>query len=320
MNLSKNLVVLVSILTLLFFSKCIPARGETLGESSPQVGAEYVGSEACADCHEDVVESFAESYHGMAFKNGEISCESCHGPGGKHVDSEDPADIINFSGKTNVDLMRYTSICFECHKRTEGVMAWSGSIHYQAGLSCTTCHKVHVSVSERIKRSASQPFKTSVETSLLKERDPELCYSCHGNMKARMNYPSHHPVGEGKMKCSDCHNPHGSVVGMLKTDERLNDLCYRCHPDKQGPYAFEHPPVVEDCTICHKPHGTVAHNLLKRTEPFLCLQCHHSHFQTFEHKDFQYVVSVRCTQCHVAVHGSNHPAQGAPMGGKALTR
>jgi predicted CXXCH cytochrome family protein len=91
---------------------------------------------------------------------------------------------------------------------------------------------------------------------------------------AKANFPSHHPIKEGKMNCSDCHNPHGE----LQTEELARDLCLECHARYTGPFVYEHAPVEEDCNLCHDPHGTVANNLLQQNEPFLCLQCHESHF------------------------------------------
>ena len=78
------------------------------------------------------------------------------------------------------------------------------------------------------------------------------------------------------MVCSDCHDPHGQDLDNLK-EETVNLLCYKCHAEKQGPFAFEHPPVTERCTICHEPHGTVANNLLRQPATFLCLRCHAGH-------------------------------------------
>ncbi len=91
---------------------------------------------------------------------------------------------------------------------------------------------------------------------------------------AKANFPSHHPINEGKMTCGDCHNPHGE----LNTSERTNDLCLDCHTRYQGPFVFGHAPVEDDCTTCHDPHGSVANNMLVQNEPFLCLQCHEGHF------------------------------------------
>ncbi len=283
-------------------------------------GATYMGSETCEECHEGVFKGFSETPHGKLLAEGSGSCESCHGPASVHEDSEDPKDIITFKKDSMEAAQLYGAVCFKCHKRTKELMDWRGSSHAQSGVACVSCHRIHARESVKITSSTAQPYFETVSKSFLKSQEPGLCYQCHKDIQAKASFPSHHPIREGKMTCSDCHNPHGGIVEMLKTKERLNSLCYKCHADKQGPYAFEHAPVVEDCTICHEPHGTAAHNLLKRVEPFLCLQCHHSHFQIFEHKDVQYTAATRCTQCHVEIHGSNHPSQGAPAGGRALTR
>ncbi len=151
---------------------------------------------------------------------------------------------------------------------------------------------------------------------------------------AKSNFPSHHPVKEGKMSCGDCHNPHGE----LNTAERTNDLCLDCHSRYQGPFVFGHAPVEDDCTICHDPHGSVANNLLVQNEPFLCLQCHEGHFHLLRKgnvpdatsdaatiaanphgaEGFQMSFGTKCTTCHAVVHGSDSPSQ--PLNGGGLTR
>jgi DmsE family decaheme c-type cytochrome len=144
---------------------------------------------------------------------------------------------------------------------------------------------------------------------------------------------------------------------MLKTDERVNDLCLECHTRYQGPFVFEHAPVSESCLECHEPHGTVANNLLKQNEPFLCLQCHEAHFHAnreakvglvtefkpgktitgtmdayedpmtphhiqgrSSHHDWPQGMLTKCTTCHQSVHGSDLPSQTGAGHGAALTR
>src|ERR1019366_10006958 len=60
--------------------------------------AEYVGSQACQMCHEDISNAFQKNPHHQVEtgnQNGWATraCESCHGPGSKHADSASAADI-----------------------------------------------------------------------------------------------------------------------------------------------------------------------------------------------------------------------------------
>lgn len=227
-------------------------------------GASSVGDSKCATCHEGMPAAFAKTVHGrladFEVMGGEKGCESCHGPGSLHAGEGDPSRIFSFA-KLTPD--QSSAICLKCHS-SESLMEWHGNVHALNDVACCDCHQIH---------QGANPIKKS-----LKQPEPDLCYGCHQEYQAKANFPSHHPIKEGKMTCTSCHEAHGSAVKGLKTDERPNDLCYNCHARYQGPFVFEHGPVQEDCSICHDPHGTVADNLLKQNEPFLCLQCHESHF------------------------------------------
>ena len=279
-------------------------------------GATYVGDKTCLDCHEDVVSAFKNTAHGKIADFeviGKKGCESCHGPGSLHAEEGDVSKILSFK---NLSPSEASSVCLKCHKQESELMDWWGSMHAKTGEGCTSCHEIHKKQAIVIThRSPAEPQRASVSKVSLKAPEPELCFKCHSDIQAQANYPSHHPVKERKMKCSDCHNVHSGVVNGLKTEERLNDLCFNCHSDKQGPFTFEHEPVVEDCTICHEPHGTVANNLLKVNEPFLCLQCHHVHFQINHHEDVAMTAALRCTQCHPQIHGGDYPSGVTTTGG-----
>jgi len=171
-----------------------------------------------------------------------------------------------------------------------------------------------------------------------------------------MGLPSHHPVKEGFMSCSDCHDVHGDNYAGLMQGEPSKELCLSCHTQHRGPFIFEHSPVEEDCMICHDAHGAVANNLLVQNEPFLCLQCHQPHFHSAlatvegeyplpgrvwdvdtygdatasdsygawtneSHTDsFKRVMLTKCSQCHSSVHGTDLPSQSIPGQGRALNR
>ena len=56
---------------------------------------DYVGSEACKDCHEDQFKAFSHTSHAQlatisSWKGKVTGCEACHGPGKAHSEEGDP--------------------------------------------------------------------------------------------------------------------------------------------------------------------------------------------------------------------------------------
>lgn len=314
--------------------------------AAPVDSPQYAGEKACEACHAETVSQFAFNVHNRLkdFElRGHVSkCEGCHGPGRAHVDGGgDAKSIINFKARASQEATR---ACIVCH--SEGKAAdWKGGEHAIAGLSCASCHIVHQArrvapptAQALLGTRAGKPNAPPPQAALSKP-EPELCLECHRNMRARMNYSSHHPVREGRMKCSSCHAVHGSEEKLLASREGVNTLCVGCHTAKQGPFVFEHAAVEEGCTTCHEPHGTVAKALLKQSEPFLCLQCHEAHFHIgrsgvatavstptgasknpWGESGWRRAFATKCSQCHTQIHGSDLPSQSISSGGRALTR
>src|SRR4051812_684496 len=73
----------------LFLTAC--ASLERTVSAPPEIpGAKFVGNQTCADCHTNITRVFPASAHGRFDKQdvkfaGMTGCESCHGPGSKHV-------------------------------------------------------------------------------------------------------------------------------------------------------------------------------------------------------------------------------------------
>jgi len=240
---------------------------------------DFVGTKECVACHADV-QGYAPApeYHD--------DCEACHGAGELHWESEKPEDTRHPS---NDD-------CAKCHETgRKTLMAWSTSEHAQSGVLCSDCHNPHNREPNNIREAKR------VQRAILAQASDttQMCTGCHPGVAASLNLPSHHPVAEGMMECSDCHLPHQD---RRRTLGGRTAMCTSCHEDHAGPWIFEHTPVAEDCSYCHVAHGSTAEALLEISQPGSCVTCHSVAESGAVHDPYAFV--TRCTDCHGAVHGS----------------
>lgn len=226
--------------------------------------------------------------------------------------------IFHFRSNSKENAAR----CLLCHVSSKQQEFFEHSTHVAHGMSCDQCHTSHLvtEVKDQSKGGLNYPqghfFEVPqlpdevrwLHSSLLKKSEPTLCFNCHGNVQAEFAQPVHHRVPEGLMKCTDCHNPHGSL-NRASLNKPNFQSCVNCHAEKRGPYIYEHASLkVEGCTACHNPHGNTNRMLLVRREGRqLCLQCHTGyHSQAgVPHSRLGFQTSGECTRCHTAVHGSN---------------
>jgi DmsE family decaheme c-type cytochrome len=267
----------------------------------------FVGDDTCTACHETIGRTIASSSHGKAANprtpaaQPNRSCESCHGPGQKHAESGDPSDIRVFRAMAARDA---SAVCLTCHNRGNHA-AWEGSTHEARNLTCTTCHSAHDA--------------RSFQQQLIKETETQLCATCHRPQVVKTERAvAHMPVREGKLSCSSCHNPHGSIANVkaLKVGNSVNESCTGCHAEMRGPMLFEHTPVRENCTTCHDPHGSSNDRMLNVRMPMLCQRCHVATRHPSSVYDNAAITTNKsnrmfgrsCVNCHSNVHGSNHPS------------
>jgi len=270
--------------------------GKAPDSQGPANPADFVGSETCTTCHEDISKNFDSNPHArLALQHGGkgVTCEGCHGAGRAHAESGGDATKI-FSFKS-ANSKQVDEKCLSCHAAAHPNFLRTS--HGEAGVSCTDCHSTH---------------KADNEKSMLKAPETQLCFSCHGDVKPAFSQAFHHKVNEGAMSCSDCHNPHGTYEQKnLKSAADQNQVCMKCHAETAGPFVYEHPPIkTEGCISCHSPHGSQNPRMLVRSNVnTLCMQCHtqSANFTapgtpSFHNQANQYQA---CTVCHVQIHGSN---------------
>jgi len=266
------------------------AVAQSTGAANP---ADYVGSEVCATCHADAVKKFSSNPHSkLALAHGGtgVTCESCHGSGKAHV--EGGGDVTKIKQLAKMTPAQIDATCLTCHANTHP--NFMRSSHAKAGVSCTSCHSIHAG---------------DTEAKLLKAPEPKLCYQCHTDVKPAFDMPFHHKVNEGLLKCSDCHDVHGTFGNNnIRSTADLNAICTKCHMENRGPFVYEHPPVkAEGCLACHTPHGSQNARLL--TVPNinqLCNQCHSAVAASTVHSlNAGSADRNPCITCHTMVHGSN---------------
>jgi len=274
----------------------------------------FVGSNVCRTCHPDIWATLFKNPHDKSIASGKetperTGCEGCHGPGKAHVEARGgKATIVAFS---ELQPKQVLDNCLRCHAETLSRANIRRSTHTLNAVVCSNCHSIH---------------KSPVPKFLLAQRQTDLCYGCHTDVRGQFSMPFKHRVNEGFMTCTDCHNPHGAFAPTWRMASRPRMLdqalsneepCLKCHSEKRGPFVYEHEPVrVEGCETCHYPHGSTNSRLLRRPVVFtMCLECHNG-AGNFGRQNAGVLTLTpshnladpryqNCTTCHVRVHGSN---------------
>jgi hypothetical protein len=113
------------------FGKYGHYRADALDENAMNE-IHYAGQQACFECHQDIEDMKAKDVHN------EIHCETCHGPGEKHVKSGEAADILKPSGR---------EFCGSCHAmnaaRPKGAITQVDLNKHNIGKNCLECHNPH---------------------------------------------------------------------------------------------------------------------------------------------------------------------------------
>jgi DmsE family decaheme c-type cytochrome len=297
-----KLLILISIGVLILLKISFP--GQTKNENhevnwvllNPAFeGATFVNdTKECLSCHDvdGLGEKYNETVHAHMFNSPRnrleaVNCESCHGPRSQH--------IIDFDDSLTLTSEAYNAVCMQCHKGGER-MHWHSSLHKTAEVGCTSCHTVME------KRSQTGLLSATNET--------QLCAGCYNDVVSKSKRNFRHPVLEGKMECSSCHNVHGSPGKGMLQKANANETCYSCHQEKRGPFMWEHSPVREDCMTCHDPHGSNNMSMLVTQSASLCVSCHQygGHINQYRYNRVSTPYGNGCVNCHVTVHGSNHPS------------
>lgn len=113
------------------FGKYGPYRADALDDYS-QNEIHYSGQKACFECHQDIQDLKVQDVHAG------IHCETCHGPGQKHCESGDAADIQKSVSR---------EFCGSCHiinaARPKATITQVDLNKHNIGKNCVECHNPH---------------------------------------------------------------------------------------------------------------------------------------------------------------------------------
>lgn len=194
---------------------CVSSPG-ALNEGPHIPGAHYVGNKGCADCHGAIVQVAKANKHSRLIMDrtapiGSTSCEGCHGPGSKHIESG------GGKGKFILNPSQDGSICLNCHQQVNSEFHMREHHAVLEGrMNCVSCHDPH----GPDLHNGSRGFGLA--------RVNSTCAQCHRE-QTKLTVFDHEAMREG---CTVCHAPHGSVNSKMLL-QRDNNLCLKCHAQVQ---------------------------------------------------------------------------------------
>ncbi|QSQ21763.1 HEAT repeat domain-containing protein [Pyxidicoccus parkwayensis] len=204
---------------------------------------------ACLDCHVTGLEaSYDRTAHTWStrFTDHGVACESCHGPGSKHADTQDPKDIIQPSKLPNAEAL---AVCAQCHGPRRPLFPILDAPHrFQPGQRYDD-HYQPVVLLVGNERSGDyftdgRPSTSSFEYQALIQSKCHLqggatCLTCHT--------APHEPHAANELEKLKKPLAHVSVSAST---------CHQCHEDvfAQGKAHTHHSAsAANDCLSCHMP-------------------------------------------------------------------
>jgi hypothetical protein len=183
----------------------------------------YAGSDACYDCHDDIVDTKKTSNHKG------VGCEVCHGPAAKHVDAPD---------EFTPDAPRERGQCPLCHgfntSRPTGFPQIITEQH-NPGKPCMNCHEPHNPVLPHSPEECSACHREIANKTKVSHHSTLDCETCHEVAKNHTTSPrlavAKKPTGRDF--CGECHDEGASSprsvpkIDLSEHNERY--LCWDCH-------------------------------------------------------------------------------------------
>ena len=214
MKLSRQLFMVSAVLGMIGLAANIAFAAEPAQAADQPKDLVLKGDAKCTGCHDETddakptmlelhpsVLSIGKTKHGTQADGRTPTCTDCHGESVTHRtfrgSGDQPMTDRNFRKNTKTSVEDRNEACLTCHQGGNRI-GWQMSAHGSQDVACTSCHQVHAR-NDKVRDKLTQT---------------EVCFTCHKEQRAQINKPAHHPIVEGKMTCSSCHNVHGDYNGF----------------------------------------------------------------------------------------------------------
>ena len=221
------------------------------GDAQHWTGLYHTWNIMCAECHSTNVnkqyDPQSQTYR-TTWSEVNVSCQACHGPGGRHV------DWAKRAAATTNDLLQPVDM-----PPNKGLIVDFAGLSGQGQVAqCARCHSLRrqVSVNDQHGRALFDDFAPETLKANLYYADGQILDEVYvyGSFTQSKMY-------RAGVRCTDCHQPHS-----LKLRADGNALCARCHqsrPDKRFP------------TLAAKSYDTPEHHFHPiGSTGAQCVNCH----------------------------------------------
>ena len=293
--------------------------------TAPSVEQAFVGTNQCFVCHRPQTNTWSETNHAHAFthlpekyRNDNdclkchvtgfgnprgyvagtdkdllmVGCESCHGPGARHVDAAqrfvlastpDEESRIEKEMRETVVKTPTDEVCIACHK----TQAHGSHPPFEDTLPAPAAGS-SADQSNRVSPVTRRFASTAPQTRYVPGYSVKTCGSCHYDQYRQWRSEKHSALAESlpakyatDQDCRKCHIDSGFANSSIPTDlphTQLGVSCESCH----GP-ALEH--IQFNVKFIHGPplgprlEQAARHSIQKGKPTAACSQCHvrHSH-------------------------------------------
>lgn len=205
----------------------------------------------------------------------DVQCESCHGPGYRHL--QNPSRETRPLASITVDTT-LTKGCGECHSgvHTPFMEQWAASKHGYGGTAfeeeggrspCNTCHEGRSAI--RLNFGKVTNYVESADTGAASYQ-PIVCAVCHDPHSAKNDGQLRAPLGEPSTNqlCIKCHSRQGAPTPGSAT--------------RRGPHAAQGLLVIDEAVGWIPPNfsytGPIVSTHGSEANPRLCASCHVTSF------------------------------------------